>query len=1316
MGDHTSTRSSSSSSDDTDDDDDQPLSYTQPKLRLKRPTATNTTAPPPAMKRRRRVSWVPGTVSPPLSAKRLHRKARLASDAQVAAKQPQKSRKRPRFRVRRGSREKPCASAVAIVDPEQLYVTLTNDTLWSRPFAMRADHSAIDTCAAGPWKYVGNAVKVLDMAADDRYLYAVDHSGIIWQVDRHRQDQTAQWEVWDTPAGAATSKGHTRRPPNRCITLSGGFMYAVNDKHRLLRTALHGESATDSAAGAHPVLTTDRKWSVVPAWEAISETDEERMPIGITSSCDSVIVACADGTMTEIVNGGGAPTGAEGNAVQPKPQLRVLPLPLLPTALRTEWISLAAAGKASSSSHDSQGNVQSEQKLHEFRLFASALTSAKLSEQSKQEQRPSVHCLRCGVDDMRSLLQLGDTAATAVGAATTVSSRSTAHLQWQLEELSVSTLEPSLSQGDSARDVFPPAEKKQRKSGADPAQQQSGNNAGGFCTAGHEWIGKKVKRMVIGHDYLPTIADAVIVQWWPKGTGKDDPALWKITYVETETTHENQAQPQAGAVMPAALDIVTEDLYEKEARDAIQSATPEGHAALKALQERLLGLDQLAKQRRDDFIRSQPAFAEDQRSGRNSLVSGYLVWVFSEGKWWPAQLYTPLTYLWDYLRDEYSHFFAKEISRSARPESLFVVFLGKQRQFQWVPWRAHLPGSQPQPTSCVHDFRLYHSKHRASVSGVAVLKALNEAEDVLHQWIVSGSGSSASGASQHGRGSQASEPRNMDEPPARQSSKAKKPAPKPTLTLQSTSSSSYNWKKFGHKWVGRRVKRWCCQISTPAAPSNSHTEVVGNRPSPPKGMDIQSGRVVAWQPKAPGQPALWKIRLYSDRAGAVLRKDYEVLNEIETCDAIDCDNPQGFVALQELRQRIMAVDMLCAQRRDNFIRTQPAFVDDERAGRLSLVSGYLIFVKYDRDWWPAQLYTPVTYMREISLYSHTIAKTILKTMKPDSLFVVYLDATRSCGWVPDTGVEDFRLHRSRHLDGMMRNEELRIALKQADDTLARWIASGNDGTIPVSPRLTLGNNFVDHKLKDASNVQASVSQVSQDLRSDDASVVGAVTDDGYDAGQASGSGRSTTNMRTIVDWRVTARGETITTVQWLPACGSNPSASRTRMRTGAGEGTRTTKEGPSSSFSSSTLSSSSSPSSRGSHWGEDGSRSANVDPEAGEMEQKTARNSSSNDGNPEVPEGSRKSESDNGSETETCANARPIVAQRAPDKRASSGRVSESANSSEKAALRGQHHVTADTFAGILRDAARSVLAHYARKAKLQLVAKAIPNAARNLT
>ena len=84
--------------------------------------------------------------------------------------------------------------------------------------------------------------------------------------------------------------------------------------------------------------------------------------------------------------------------------------------------------------------------------------------------------------------------------------------------------------------------------------------------------------------------------------------------------------------------------YENEVKDAIECATPEGLRSLEALKDRMLSLESAATTRRDDFIRSQPAWAGDQAAGRHSLLSGYLIWAYSVGKWWPAQIYTPLTY------------------------------------------------------------------------------------------------------------------------------------------------------------------------------------------------------------------------------------------------------------------------------------------------------------------------------------------------------------------------------------------------------------------------------------------------------------------------------------------------------------------------------------------------------------------------------------------------------------------------------------------------------------------------------------------------
>ena len=193
---------------------------------------------------------------------------------------------------------------------------------------------------------------------------------------------------------------------------------------------------------------------------------------------------------------------------------------------------------------------------------------------------------------------------------------------------------------------------------------------------------------------------------------------------------------------------------------------------------------------------------------------------------------------------------------------------------------------------------------------------------------------------------------------------------------------------------------------------------------------IHTGIIIAWQPKAKGQPALWKVKFESGCAGGALREHCEKLNETEARDAIHCDSRDGLAGLIALRKQIMDLESLCIQRRNQFIRKQPAFVEDQRSGRQSLLCGYLVFVKWDDVWWPAQLYTPLIYMKESKLYTHAIAKSILKEMKPDSLFVVFLDEHRSCTWVAAGDVHDFRLHRARHVD-YMTSEDLRAALQAA---------------------------------------------------------------------------------------------------------------------------------------------------------------------------------------------------------------------------------------------------------------------------------------------
>ncbi len=1130
------------SSDETssESEDDGPVVYARAKLVQKSPRepaaegadvapapAPASTTPAPATLRaaepategtvkRRRASWSTGTESPAPSAKRLHKKARATSQAQqasaYAAEERSESlhRKLRSFRVRRGSRESPSVSAVAVAENEQLYVTLTNDTLYSRQFG----HPG----AASGSKYLGQAVRVLDMAADGRYLYALDHEGVTWRVDRRHlasaeagrslpDAEAAQWASWDAPPAPLLPPAVSSRPPNRCIALLGGFMYAIDDDHRLLRAALD-EVNTDSVATQRLLPATNRQWSTVPAWEAFAHADEDKIPIGITSCRESVLVACADGTicmlpqLSEICSadtaeedtvevtvevdgplgigwkhigenddlivgeiGPGTPASQHSQLVpglrlakvgdsrisalratattnsgiiqllrkqrpvtltlkspqaQKGPnqameseqgQITVLRLPLLPTVLWTEWTSLAAADTppASASGQRLQRSLQSEKCL---RLFVSAVTKGDQTRLSKPKQLPIVHCLCSDCDDAWSLYRPGDLRATS-GEAAADDSGSGMPPKWRVEELSVRV------PGNSGRDTRTLSNKKQRTSGAGACEKQDKNcdTAEAYRTSGHEWIGTKVKRLVIRKvDAMPTIGDAVIVSWMPKGSKRDEPAMWKIKYLESES------EPGAAASEP---DMIHEDLFEKEARDAIHSATPEGFAALQLLQNRIQNLDKIAAQSRDEFIRSQPAFAEDQQEGRQSFISGYLVWVLSEGKWWPAQIYTPLSYIHDNFIDTYSHFMAKQICDSAKPDSLFVAFLNKQRHCEWAAWRPQPPerqqlSHQRQARVCVHDFRGHYRQHKASTSGTARLEALQVAEDLLTKWLGS------------------------DVADELFSTATNTSPPKPVPSL--------NWRTVGHnKWLGRQVKRWRVQ--------GCHDE-----------QRIHDGRIIAWKPKASRlQPALWKVE-FSD--GAASGEDYEVLYESDARDAIECATPQGFAALQALQKRITTMEVVCRQRRDQFIRNQPAFVEDQSAGRVSLISGYLVFVKHNTVWWPAQLYTPLSYMKIYAGYSHTIAKTIARAVKPDRLFVMYLDASRTCDWVHVGDVHDFRLHRSRHVAAMMNNEYLRAALRQADDTLANWIhpnvteASGDSeaptdsasskltraDSIPLSPR------------------------------------------------------------------------------------------------------------------------------------------------------------------------------------------------------------------------------------------------------------------------
>ena len=243
----------------------------------------------------------------------------------------------------------------------------------------------------------------------------------------------------------------------------------------------------------------------------------------------------------------------------------------------------------------------------------------------------------------------------------------------------------------------------------------------------------------------------------------------------------------------------------------MHSATPEGYPALQALRDRMLGLEKIAAQRRDEFIRSQPAFSEDVKAGRQSLVSGYLVWAFSEGKWWPAQIYTPCAYLRDYLKDHYSHFIAKQIVQSTKPDHLFVVYLGQQRQFEWAAWRPLIGSAAPQgqrqqfPRICVHDFRKHHCEHRASVIGAAVLKALQEAEDTLNMWL----GASAEQGYMYGYAQQ---------PPPRPLQHKLTPT-RPAAPALAATGAVREWETVGHEWLGCHVKRWLPAHTQPAVES-----------------------------------------------------------------------------------------------------------------------------------------------------------------------------------------------------------------------------------------------------------------------------------------------------------------------------------------------------------------------------------------------------------------------------------------------------------------------------------------------------------------
>eukprot|EP01043_Picozoa_sp_COSAG02_P062604 COSAG02_NODE_8679_length_2482_cov_1.352077_2_plen_618_part_00 len=531
------------SSDETssNSDDDGPVVYARRKLvpKSQRPPAAGAgtaLAPetPPAEAateggaKRRCVSSSTETAFLP---KRLHKKARRVSQTQqvsasvAEAQGESRRRKIARFRVRRGSLESPSTAAVAIVENEQLYVALTDDTLWSRQLDQRSKQAKPGaTCG---WNYLGNAVRVLDMAADGRYLYALDQEGVTWRVDRRESQgrsaatgldgecgtaacaEAAQWTGWDVAPAPLLPPAISSRSPNRCIAICGGFMYAIDDEHRLLRTALDtmgDERSTGSVVMEQLVPATVRQWSTVPAWEAFSRADEDKIPIGVTSSRESILVACADGTicmLPQLSDAGSTDTAGKPSCEQGQ-AISSLKLPLLPTQLWTEWTSLAAAdtSPASTSGQHLQRLLQSEQASQCLRLFASAVTQGNSSLQTKRKRLPVVHCLCSDGEDVWSLHQPGDRGARfGDGTAGSVSGCGVTS-DWRVEELSVSRLDPTLatSPSDSCRDGrTSSSKKKQRTSGASASEKQekTSDAAEGFRSNGHEWIGKRVKRMVI---------------------------------------------------------------------------------------------------------------------------------------------------------------------------------------------------------------------------------------------------------------------------------------------------------------------------------------------------------------------------------------------------------------------------------------------------------------------------------------------------------------------------------------------------------------------------------------------------------------------------------------------------------------------------------------------------------------------------------------------------------------------------------------------------------------------------------------------------
>jgi hypothetical protein len=163
-------------------------------------------------------------------------------------------------------------------------------------------------------------------------------------------------------------------------------------------------------------------------------------------------------------------------------------------------------------------------------------------------------------------------------------------------------------------------------------------------------------------------------------------------------------------------------------------------------------------------------------------------------------------------------------------------------------------------------------------------------------------------------------------------------------------------------------------------------------------------------------------------------RDDEDLDEADAKELLECGSARGLKRLRVLQSDLHAAELPVKERQFAFIRTQPHFVTDQKAGReCLLLSGHLVWAphyvraqgrssshfttKTSRrvQWWPAQLYTPQHYLMMVEIDSeqvlHHMCQNLLKDYRPDMLLVVFLDKERTFKWITPAELKDYRQHR-----------------------------------------------------------------------------------------------------------------------------------------------------------------------------------------------------------------------------------------------------------------------------------------------------------------